>query len=231
MKHIFLEKFFSASRTATIKKEVCGIRQHSGETLHEYWERFNKLRATCLHHQISEQLLIQYFYEGLMMMDRSKIDAASGGALMDKTLVAKRHLISNMASNTQQFGIRGASQPRMVNKIGTIDNLRLKNQLTKLTSLVRQLAVRQHQPNIAARVCGIFWKATILAKSESRAICSPAIRIHTEYASTTNRLSITNSTISSTTIPTAATIENVTSRQFTISRGPMKQLATNNLEF
>ncbi|RDY08412.1 hypothetical protein CR513_07357, partial [Mucuna pruriens] len=33
-------------------------------------------------------------------MDRSMIDAASGGALMDKTPVVARHLISNMASNT-----------------------------------------------------------------------------------------------------------------------------------
>ncbi|RDY12499.1 hypothetical protein CR513_02692, partial [Mucuna pruriens] len=100
MKHMFLEKFFPASRTATIRKEICGIRQHSGETLHEYWERFNKLCATCPHHQIS-----------LTIMDRSMIDIASGGALMDKTPSTARHLISNMANNTHQFGIRGASQP------------------------------------------------------------------------------------------------------------------------
>ncbi|RDX79541.1 hypothetical protein CR513_40027, partial [Mucuna pruriens] len=30
-----LEKFFSASRTVTTRKEICGIRQHTGETLHE----------------------------------------------------------------------------------------------------------------------------------------------------------------------------------------------------
>ncbi|RDX76169.1 hypothetical protein CR513_43873, partial [Mucuna pruriens] len=58
MKRVFLEKFFPASRTVTIRKEICEIRQHSRETLHEYWERFNKLCATCPHHQISEQLLI-----------------------------------------------------------------------------------------------------------------------------------------------------------------------------
>ncbi|RDY05869.1 hypothetical protein CR513_10242, partial [Mucuna pruriens] len=34
-----------------------------------FLEKFNKLCATCLHHQISEQLLILYFYEGLTMMD------------------------------------------------------------------------------------------------------------------------------------------------------------------
>ncbi|RDX76051.1 hypothetical protein CR513_44002, partial [Mucuna pruriens] len=50
MKRTFLEKFFSASRTASIRKEICGIRQHTGETLHEYQERFNKLYATCPHH-------------------------------------------------------------------------------------------------------------------------------------------------------------------------------------
>ncbi|RDX86706.1 hypothetical protein CR513_31939, partial [Mucuna pruriens] len=52
---------------------------------------------------------------------------------MDKTPAAARHLISNMASNTQQ----------------------LENQLTELTSLVRQLVVGQHQPVMAAKVCGI----------------------------------------------------------------------------
>ncbi|RDY04794.1 hypothetical protein CR513_11449, partial [Mucuna pruriens] len=155
MKHMFLEKFFPTSRTATIRKEICGIRQHSGETLHEYWERFNKLCATCPHHQISEQLLIQYFYEGLMMMDQSMIDAASGGALMDKTRVATRHLISNMASNTQQFGTRGTIAPIMVNEIGTIDNPRLENQLTELTSLVRQFAIGQHQSIAAVKACDI----------------------------------------------------------------------------
>ena len=88
LKRIFLEKFFPASRTAAIRKEICGIRQNHGETLHEYWERFKKLCSSCPHHQISDQLLIQYFYEGLIPMDRYLVDAASGGALSEKTPVA-----------------------------------------------------------------------------------------------------------------------------------------------
>ncbi|RDY04639.1 hypothetical protein CR513_11630, partial [Mucuna pruriens] len=88
MKRMFLEKFFPTSRTTTIKKEIYRIRQHFGETLHEYWERFNKLCLT--------------------MMDPSMIDVAISGALLDKTLVATRYLVSNMGSNTQQFGTRGA---------------------------------------------------------------------------------------------------------------------------
>ncbi|RDX93565.1 hypothetical protein CR513_24162, partial [Mucuna pruriens] len=90
MKRMFLEKFFPSSRTTTIKKEICRIRQHSEETLHEFWERFNKLCATCLHHQIS-----------LTMIDQTMIDDTSGGALMDKKPAAARNVISNMASNAQ----------------------------------------------------------------------------------------------------------------------------------
>ncbi|RDY10505.1 hypothetical protein CR513_04963, partial [Mucuna pruriens] len=84
MKWMFLEEFFPASKTTTIRKEICGIRQHFGETLHEYLERFNKLCATCL-----------------LMMDSNMVDAASRGVLMDKSSAAARHLISNMARNTQ----------------------------------------------------------------------------------------------------------------------------------
>ncbi|XP_058083360.1 uncharacterized protein LOC131231244 [Magnolia sinica] len=53
MKRLFLEKYFLASRAANIRKEICGVRQHGGESLHEYWERFKKLCASCPRHQIS----------------------------------------------------------------------------------------------------------------------------------------------------------------------------------
>jgi len=107
MKKIFLEKYFLASRVANIRKEICGIRQSHGETLFEYWERFEQLCIQCPHHQIPDQLLIQYLYEGMMPTDYSIIDAASGRALVDKTPKAARQLITNMAANSKQFGTRG----------------------------------------------------------------------------------------------------------------------------
>ncbi|RDX72200.1 hypothetical protein CR513_48346, partial [Mucuna pruriens] len=88
-------------------------------------------------------------------MDKSMIGAASRGALMDKTPAAARHLISNMASNTQKFEVRGPSPSWLVSEIGAASNQWLENQLTELTSLVRQLVVEQHQLALAAKVCGI----------------------------------------------------------------------------
>nr|KYP30974.1 hypothetical protein KK1_049398 [Cajanus cajan] len=42
-------------------------------------------------------------------MDRSMIDAASGGALGDMTPASARGLIEKMASNSQQFNMRSDS--------------------------------------------------------------------------------------------------------------------------
>ncbi|KAF1884173.1 hypothetical protein Lal_00035238 [Lupinus albus] len=56
--------------------------------------------------QILEQLILQYFYEGLNNMDMSIIDAASGGALGGMTPFEARSLIEKMASNSQQFNAR-----------------------------------------------------------------------------------------------------------------------------
>ena len=50
LKRRFLEKLFLASRATSIRKEIYGIREQTGETFYEYWERFNQLCASCPHH-------------------------------------------------------------------------------------------------------------------------------------------------------------------------------------
>ena len=82
-------------------------------------------------------------------MDRSMIDAASGGALVNKTPEGARQLISNMAENSQQFGTRADVRTKVVNEV---DHSNIANQISDLTALVRQFVVGQAQ---SAKVCGI----------------------------------------------------------------------------
>ncbi|XP_027167366.1 uncharacterized protein LOC113767456 [Coffea eugenioides] len=70
--------------------------------------------------------------------DRSIIDAASGGTLVNKTSRAAWELIEGMAENSQQFGTREDVPIRKVNEVETSS---IQQQLTELTSFVRQLAV------------------------------------------------------------------------------------------
>ncbi|XP_027118633.2 uncharacterized protein [Coffea arabica] len=149
LKKKILDKYFPASRAASLRKEICGIKQHLGESLYEYWERYQNLLRRCPQHQISEQLIIQYFYEGLLFRDRSIIDAASGGALVNKTPQEARELIEGMAENSQQFGTREGVPIRRVNEVETPS---MQQQLNELTAFVRQQAVRNASQ---ARVCGI----------------------------------------------------------------------------
>ncbi|RDY07798.1 hypothetical protein CR513_08036, partial [Mucuna pruriens] len=140
-----------------------------------------------------------------------------------------------------QYG-KGVSQPRMVNEIGGVDNLRLENQLTELTSLVRQLVVVKHQPSIAARVCGICTSVehptdmcptlqktklnhpksvgaiAISVGAKSRAIYSSTIWTCPKCTSRSSRLSIAESAISSTTFPTTVVTKSASSMQLAISR-------------
>ncbi|XP_062112566.1 uncharacterized protein LOC133823734 [Humulus lupulus] len=100
----------------------------------------------------------------------SMIDATSGGALVDKTLVAARSLISNMAANSQQFGVRHEVSVKGVNET----NSEVEQQLAQLTSMVQQITLgRQVRPFRICQVVGHptdacptlqeIWKPTIAA--------------------------------------------------------------------
>ncbi|XP_075473857.1 uncharacterized protein LOC142504900 [Primulina tabacum] len=162
MKQQFLEKFFPASRAANIRKDICGIRQLQGETLYEYWERFKQLCASCPQHQIPEQLLVQYFYEGLSFFDRNMIDAASGGALVNKTPQEARALISNMAANAQQFSTRQDNPPRQVNEVSVTP---IDQKLDSLTSLLEKLVAGQVQQVKTCGVCAMVGHPTDMCPS------------------------------------------------------------------
>ncbi|XP_026400018.1 uncharacterized protein LOC113295900 [Papaver somniferum] len=138
MQRAFLEKYFPACKAAIICKAISGIEQITGETLYGYWERYKKLLASCPHHQISEQLIVQYFYDGLLQSERNLIDAASGGALTNKTIDEETKLIENMAANTQQFNTRGMSMSRKVNEVTSSPHL--EDRIGNMDKMIQQMA-------------------------------------------------------------------------------------------
>ncbi|CAN6548172.1 unnamed protein product [Malus baccata var. baccata] len=63
--------------------------------------------------RLVEVLLLQYFYEGLLPIERQMLDASEGGALVDKTPTAAKTLIANRTLNAQQYeGVGQRSTPR-----------------------------------------------------------------------------------------------------------------------
>ncbi|RDY14417.1 hypothetical protein CR513_00521, partial [Mucuna pruriens] len=97
-----------------------------------------------------------------------------------------------MASNTQQFRIRGgADTSRVVSQVGAFDNLHLENRLTELTSL-----------------------GAIPAESESRAAYNIEVWTSREHVRSKSRqLSIVGSEIPSTNVPPTITTTNAATRK------------------
>ncbi|KAK4389943.1 hypothetical protein Sango_2331300 [Sesamum angolense] len=81
--------------------------------------------------------------------NRSLVDAASEGALYDKTTVEARKLITTMAANNQQLGSRNDNPPRKVNEVRpSIDE-----RFDKLTSLVERFIIGNTQQIKACGIC------------------------------------------------------------------------------
>ncbi|CAN6546972.1 unnamed protein product [Malus baccata var. baccata] len=153
MKRAFLEKFFPTSRIILLRKKISGIQQDEGESFPTYYERFKSLVASCPQHQMKEELLLQYFYEGLLPLERQMLDASVGGALVDKTPMAAKILIANRALNAQQYeGVGQRGPPRQqVHEVSSTSDIH--SQLANLTSIVSQMAegMRMQGP----MVCGV----------------------------------------------------------------------------
>ncbi|CAN6719198.1 unnamed protein product [Malus baccata var. baccata] len=149
MKWAFLEKFFLTSQVILLRKRISGIQQNQGESFPTYYERFKTLVASCPQHQMKEELILQYFYEGLLPIKRQMLDASAGGALVDKTPMAAKTLIANRALNAQQYeGVGQRDNPRQQqvnegqeNQAKDMHNYakEVQNQAREVTELKRQM--------------------------------------------------------------------------------------------
>ncbi|CAN6552189.1 unnamed protein product [Malus baccata var. baccata] len=98
-------------------------------------------------HQMKEELLLQYFYEGLLPIERQMLDASVGGALVDKTLMAAKTLIANRALNAQQYkGIRQRDTPRQqVNKGQENQTKAMQNQDKRVDQLEKFMQTKKEE--------------------------------------------------------------------------------------
>ena len=112
----FLNKYFPPSRSAKLRSEITFFVQSEGESLYDAWERFKDILRRCPHHAIPEWLQIQIFYNGLNMVTRSMVDAATRGTFNNKSPDEAYELLEVMANNhchsfnERQMGRKGTHE-------------------------------------------------------------------------------------------------------------------------
>ena len=82
-----------------LRSNINGFKQKESESLFEAWERHKDMLRLYPHQGLEEWLIIHALYNGLLYNTRLTIDAATGGALMDKNYHDTYQLIESMAQN------------------------------------------------------------------------------------------------------------------------------------
>ncbi|KAK6779898.1 hypothetical protein RDI58_022082 [Solanum bulbocastanum] len=77
----------------TIRESIQCFNRLNGESLHETWLRFKKLVLQCPTHGLLDNVLLQYFYRSLHLVNKGVGDQLSLGGLMQQpyALVAQLH--------------------------------------------------------------------------------------------------------------------------------------------
>ncbi|XP_045802435.1 uncharacterized protein LOC123896027 [Trifolium pratense] len=162
LKKQFLARYFPPSKTAMLRAQINGFRQKEGESLFEAWERYKDMMRLCPHHGLEQWLIIHTFYNGLLYNTRLTIDAAAGGALMDKPYQEATQLIENMAQNHYQWGSERAAIEKSQTKGGMyevsgIDHVNAKiealSQKIERLTLSPTATIAAVQPN--CELCGV----------------------------------------------------------------------------
>jgi hypothetical protein len=99
MRQAFLARFFPPSKTAKLRDQITRFNQKDGESLYDAWERFKEMLRLCPHHGLEKWLIVHTFYNGLSYTTKMSVDAAAGGALMNKNYTEAYALIEDMAQS------------------------------------------------------------------------------------------------------------------------------------
>jgi hypothetical protein len=90
-----------------LRREIQTFQQKDGDLFFEAWEHFNELLLKCPHHNLSQEDQVQAFYEGLDNPNKSLVESACGGVLMEKSSEEAIELFETLSENSQQFSSRG----------------------------------------------------------------------------------------------------------------------------
>jgi len=125
---------------------------------------FKEMLRLFPHHGLEKWLIIHTFYNGLLYTTRIYVDAAAGGALMNKTYTTTYALIENIAQNhyqwTSERDITASSPSKKeagMYEISSLDHLVAKiDALTQKIDKMNTSAVTPTPVSPPCEVCGVF---------------------------------------------------------------------------
>ncbi|CAL1378506.1 unnamed protein product [Linum trigynum] len=136
----FVHRYYPASKTTEIQREITHFRQEPDESLRDAWERYMGYFWQCPHHGFSDAFTVGNFYSALSPDSQRVIESlCPGGDILTKTPPELNQMINTLAARDHSWGqcSRGRhSRDRGVHAMESRSGL--KQQVAELVQTLKQ---------------------------------------------------------------------------------------------
>ena len=80
----FLKKFFSTTKTNSLKRQIYTYSAYDNEKFYQCWERFMEIVNACPHHGFDTWMLVNHFYDGMSPSIKQLLETMCGGDFLSK---------------------------------------------------------------------------------------------------------------------------------------------------
>ncbi|XP_058211544.1 uncharacterized protein LOC131323714 [Rhododendron vialii] len=139
----FLSKFFSMSKTTSLRREITDFCQEEHEKFYESWERFKDLILKCPPHGFETWRLVQFFYNGLTQSSRNMLESMNRGGFLNLRGDAAYEFLENLSERSQQWDFTShRDKPTPTPKRGGLYEVKEDSDMRiKLDNLTRKVEV------------------------------------------------------------------------------------------
>ena len=150
----FLKKFFSTTKTNSLKRQIYTYSAYDNEKFYQCWERFMETINACPHHGFDTWMLVNHFYDGMSPPMKQLLETMCGGDFLSKHLDEAMDFLNYVAKTSKAWdepNPREAERARpSSHQRGGIyalsEDTEMEAKLTTLTRRLEELEMRsQHK--------------------------------------------------------------------------------------
>ena len=150
----FLKKFFSVTKTNSLKRQIYTYSAYDNEKFYQCWERFMETISACPHQGFDTWMLVNHFYDGMSPAMKQLLETMCGGDFLSKHPDEAMDFLNYVAETSKAWdepNPREAERMRpLTHQRGGIyalsEDTEMKAKLTTLTRRLEELEmINQHE--------------------------------------------------------------------------------------
>ena len=150
----FLKKFFSTTKTNSLKRQIYTYSAYDNEKFYQCWERFMETINACPHHGFDTWMLVNHFYDGMFPPMKQLLETMCGVEFLRKHPDEAMDFLNYVAETSKAWdepNPREAERSRLSNHqrgdmYALSEDTEMKAKLTTLTQRLDELEMKnQHE--------------------------------------------------------------------------------------